>query len=55
MKYSVEDLKRFPSVSRTIFIECSGNSNEASRSAAPKTAQAAHGLTQHVGVDPASE
>jgi sulfane dehydrogenase subunit SoxC len=45
MKYSVADLKRFPSVSRTIFIECSGNSNEASRSAAPKTAQAAHGLT----------
>jgi sulfane dehydrogenase subunit SoxC len=45
MKYSVADLKRFPSISRTIFIECSGNSNEASRSAAPKTAQAAHGLT----------
>jgi len=45
MKYSVADLKRFPSISRTLFIECSGNSNEASRSAAPKTAQAAHGLT----------
>jgi sulfane dehydrogenase subunit SoxC len=45
MKYSVADLKRFPSISRTIFIECSGNSNEASKSAAPKTAQAAHGLT----------
>jgi len=45
MKYSVADLQRFPSVSRTIFIECSGNSNAASRSAAPKTAQAAHGLT----------
>jgi sulfane dehydrogenase subunit SoxC len=45
MKYSVADLKRFPSVSRTIFIECSGNSNAASRSAAPKTAQEAHGLT----------
>jgi sulfane dehydrogenase subunit SoxC len=45
MKYSVADLKRFPSVSRTIFIECSGNSNAASKSAAPKTAQAGHGLT----------
>src|SRR5215469_10329879 len=45
MKYSVADLKRFPSISRTLFIECSGNSNEAWRSAAPKTAQAAHGLT----------
>jgi sulfane dehydrogenase subunit SoxC len=45
MKYSVEDLKRFPSVSRIIFIECSGNSNAASRSAEPKTAQIAHGLT----------
>ena len=45
MKYSVEDLKRFPSVSRIIFIECSGNSNAASRSASQKTAQEAHGLT----------
>jgi sulfane dehydrogenase subunit SoxC len=45
MKYSVADLKRFPSVSRTIFIECSGNSGGTSRSATPKTAQAAHGLT----------
>lgn len=45
MKYSVADLKRFPSVSRTLFMECSGNSNAASKSAAPKTAQAAHGLT----------
>ncbi len=45
MKYSVEDLKRFPSISRTIFIECSGNSNAASRSASQKTAQEAHGLT----------
>ena len=45
MKYSVEDLKRFPSVSRILFIECSGNSNAASRSASQKTAQEAHGLT----------
>jgi sulfane dehydrogenase subunit SoxC len=45
MKYSVEDLKRFPSISRTLFIECSGNSGGTARSAAPKTAQAAHGLT----------
>ncbi|HXR95911.1 MAG TPA: molybdopterin-dependent oxidoreductase, partial [Rhizomicrobium sp.] len=45
MKYSVTDLKRFPSVSRTLFIECSGNSGGAARSAALKTAQATHGLT----------
>jgi sulfane dehydrogenase subunit SoxC len=45
MKYSVEDLKRFPSVSRILFVECSGNSNGASRSASQKTAQEAHGLT----------
>lgn len=45
MKYSVEDLKRFPSVTRILFIECSGNSNAAARSAQPKTAQTAHGLT----------
>ncbi|HZQ41135.1 MAG TPA: sulfite dehydrogenase [Rhizomicrobium sp.] len=45
MKYSVADLKRFPSVSRTLFIECSGNSGGAARSAALKTAQATHGLT----------
>ena len=45
MKYSVEDLKRFPSISRILFVECSGNSNAASRSASPKTAQEAHGLT----------
>src|SRR6185312_8527439 len=37
MKYSVADLKRFPSVSRTIFIECSGNSGGTARSAAPGT------------------
>ncbi len=51
MKYSVEDLKRFPSVSRIIFIECSGNSNAASRSAEPKTAQIAHGLTSTSEMD----
>jgi sulfane dehydrogenase subunit SoxC len=45
MKYSVADLKRFPSISRTLFIECSGNSGGAARSAALKTAQATHGLT----------
>jgi sulfane dehydrogenase subunit SoxC len=45
MKYSVEDLKRFPSTSRILFVECSGNSNAASRSASQKTAQEAHGLT----------
>ncbi|HEY4274307.1 MAG TPA: sulfite dehydrogenase [Rhizomicrobium sp.] len=45
MKYSVEDLMRFPSTSRILFVECSGNSNAASRSASQKTVQEAHGLT----------
>ncbi len=45
MKYSVEDLKKFPSMSRIMFLECSGNSGGTARSASPKTAQAAHGLT----------
>lgn len=41
--YSLDDLKRFPSVSRVHFIECSGNGQtEYSGNLAP-TAQAAHG------------
>lgn len=45
MKYSVEDLKKFPSISRTLFLECSGNSGNTAHSAAPKTVQLTHGLT----------
>ena len=45
MKYSVEDLKKFPSISRTLFIECSGNSGGAAHSASEKTVQETHGLT----------
>ncbi len=45
MKYSVEDLMKFPSMSRIMFLECSGNSGGDARRAASKTAQLAHGLT----------
>ena len=45
MKYSVDDLRRFPSMSRTMFIECSGNSGGVRSSASIPNAQLAHGLT----------
>lgn len=45
MIYTVEDLKRFPSMSRILFLECSGNSGGTAHSARPKTVQEAHGLT----------
>jgi len=45
MKYTVADLKRFPSVSRFHFIECSGNTFSEWRGSFLKTAQATHGLT----------
>ena len=41
--FTMADLKRFPSVSRFHFIECSGNS----ASAAMKTVQESHGLTSN--------
>src|ERR1700749_4901546 len=41
--FTMADLKRFPSVSRFHFIECSGNS----ASAANKTVQESHGLTSN--------
>ena len=43
-KYSMTDLKRLPSVSRTHFIECSGNSLTEWRQATMKTVQFTHGL-----------
>jgi sulfane dehydrogenase subunit SoxC len=42
--YSMADLKRFPSVSRTHFIECDGNSSSEWRVATMKTVQFTHGL-----------
>ncbi|NGZ09902.1 MAG: sulfite dehydrogenase [Nitrospira sp. LK70] len=64
--FSMDDLKRFPSVSRLAFIECSGNSAPEWHKPAGQTAQQTHGLTstsewtgvalktvlQEVGVNP---
>ncbi len=44
-KYGMAELKRFPSVSRINFIECSGNTFSEWREATLKTVQATHGLT----------
>jgi sulfane dehydrogenase subunit SoxC len=44
-KYSVADIRRFPSVSRTMFIECSGNGLTEWTKANLKTVQGTHGLT----------
>lgn len=42
---SMDELKRFPSVSRLVFIECSGNSAPEWRVPTGQTAQQTHGLT----------
>lgn len=42
---SMDELKRFPSVSRLVFIECSGNSAPEWRAPTGQTAQQTHGLT----------
>ena len=42
---SVDDIRRLPSVSRILFIECAGNSNWPKRAAATATVQITHGLT----------
>ncbi len=44
MRFTMEDLKRFPSVSRVAFIECSGNSGGEWRKPAGRTPQETHGL-----------
>lgn len=44
-KYTMADLKRFPSVSRFHFIECSGNGLTEWRKPTLKTVQGTHGLT----------
>lgn len=43
--FTMDDLKRFPSVSRLAFIECSGNSAAEWRGPTGQTAQQTHGLT----------
>ena len=48
MVFSLEDLKRFPSVTRTCFIECSGNGRSAYRTPKPAmTPQDIDGLTSN--------
>jgi sulfane dehydrogenase subunit SoxC len=44
MKYSVADLKRFPSVSRTYFMECSGSTGRELMRVTDPTVQRSHGL-----------
>lgn len=54
IEYTVEDIKRFPAVSRIMFVECSGNSLYGYDDTAPEdTAQNLHGLvstSEWVGV-----
>ena len=44
MKYSLADLKRFPTVSRTYFMECSGTTGRELMKATEPTVQRTHGL-----------
>ncbi|MGI9335700.1 MAG: sulfite dehydrogenase [Gammaproteobacteria bacterium] len=44
-KFTMSDLRRFPSVSRMYFIECSGNGLTEWREPTLKTVQGTHGLT----------
>ena len=44
-KYDLSDLKRFPSISRLMFIECSGNGFSEWRAPTLGTVQKTHGLT----------
>jgi len=45
LKFTVDELKRLPSISRIYFLECSGNSSTGWRPTPQASAQAAHGLT----------
>ena len=46
LEFSVDDIKRFPQVTRVHFLECSGNGREAYRQPTPQmTAQAVAGMT----------
>ena len=44
LKFSMEELRRFPSVSRVHFIECAGNAGREHRGNPGPTAQLSHGL-----------
>ena len=44
LTFSMNDLARFPSVTRTLFIECSGNSGREWKGPTGKTVQETHGL-----------
>ncbi|MDH6186571.1 sulfite dehydrogenase [Polaromonas sp. CG_23.6] len=44
-KYSMHDVRRFPSISRVLFIECSGNGLTEWSKPTMKTVQGTHGLT----------
>ena len=44
-KFSMQDMKRFPSMSRTMFVECSGNGLTEWSKPTMKTVQGTHGLT----------
>ncbi|HSQ80994.1 MAG TPA: sulfite dehydrogenase [Casimicrobiaceae bacterium] len=44
-KFSMRDIKRFPSISRAMFIECSGNGLTEWSKPTMKTVQGTHGLT----------
>ncbi|MEK7763456.1 MAG: molybdopterin-dependent oxidoreductase, partial [Nitrospirota bacterium] len=44
LTFSMNDLMRFPSVTRTLFIECSGNSGKEWKGPMGKTVQDTHGL-----------
>jgi sulfane dehydrogenase subunit SoxC len=44
IKYSLADLKRFPTVSRTYFLECSGTTGSEIMKATEPTVQRTHGL-----------
>ena len=46
-KYSMSDLKRFPSLTRISFIECSGNGLTEFKQPYLKTVQGTHGLTSN--------
>src|SRR5262249_35106738 len=43
--FSVDELKRLPSISRIYFLECSGNSSSEWRGSGESDIQRAHGLT----------
>ncbi len=43
--FTMDDLKRLPSISRIVFLECSGNSLSEWRAPGERTVQQAHGLT----------